>query len=252
MNTFLYHFTVFPLRILYIVCCLTWRWIRRFLLKLYKLSRGSMGIQSFIFSYSAMPLIEAGFWVDLLKASVILCTSYCLSWVDPSILYHSIRGQSMVKLYVIFNVCEVADKLLCSFGLDIMNSLLAPPAPAPALPSETPPVPSTHFPSKVQSSSVNNSTSSFLNSSTSFSAISTSSSVRHLKPVTYFLLAVLYTFLHSMVLFYQVITLNVAINSYNNALLTLLLSNQFVEIKGSVFKKFEKENLFQLSCSGKH
>lgn len=45
-------------------------------------------------------------------------------------------------------------------------------------------------------------------------------------------------------------TLNVSVNSYSNALLTLLLSNQFVEIKGSVFKKFEKENLFQLSCSG--
>ena len=48
----------------------------------------------------------------------------------------------------------------------------------------------------------------------------------------------------------MVLTLNVAINSFNNALLTLLLSNQFVEIKGSVFKRFEKENLFQLACSG--
>jgi hypothetical protein len=44
--------------------------------------------------------------------------------------------------------------------------------------------------------------------------------------------------------------MNVAINSHNNALLTLLISNQFVELKGSVFKKFEKENLFQISCSG--
>ena len=44
-------------------------------------------------------------------------------------------------------------------------------------------------------------------------------------------------------------TLNSAINSYSNALLTLLLSNQFVEIKGSVFKRFEKENLFQMSCA---
>jgi hypothetical protein len=55
---------------------------------------------------------------------------------------------------------------------------------------------------------------------------------------------------HALVLFYQLVTLNVAINSYSNALLTLLLSNQFVEIKGSVFKKFEKENLFQLTCAG--
>ena len=28
------------------------------------------------------------------------------------------------------------------------------------------------------------------------------------------------------------------------------MSNQFVEIKGSVFKKFEKENLFQMACAG--
>jgi len=56
---------------------------------------------------------------------------------------------------------------------------------------------------------------------------------------------------HSMVLFYQAITLNVATNAHNSALLSLLISNQFVEIKGSVFKKFEKENLFQMSCAGK-
>lgn len=54
---------------------------------------------------------------------------------------------------------------------------------------------------------------------------------------------------HSLVLFYQVITLNVAVNSYSNALMTLLLSVQFVEIKTTVFKKFEKENLFQLACA---
>lgn len=40
-----------------------------------------------------------------------------------------------------------------------------------------------------------------------------------------------------------------AVNSYSNALITLLLSNQFVEIKSTVFKKFEKENLFQLTCA---
>lgn len=49
---------------------------------------------------------------------------------------------------------------------------------------------------------------------------------------------------------YQLMALNVAINSYEHALLTLLVSNQFVEIKGSVFKKFEKDNLFQITCAG--
>ena len=59
----------------------------------------------------------------------------------------------------------------------------------------------------------------------------------------------MYTVVHSAALFYQVITLNVAVNSYSNALITLLMSNQFVEIKSTVFKKFEKENLFQLTCA---
>lgn len=64
-----------------------------------------------------------------------------------------------------------------------------------------------------------------------------------------FLLALIYNTVHAAALFYQVITLNVAVNSYSNALLTLLLSNQFVEVKGAVFKKIEKDNLFQLTCA---
>lgn len=70
-----------------------------------------------------------------------------------------------------------------------------------------------------------------------------------LRPLWLFTLALLYNLIHATSLFYQVITLNVAVNSYSNALLTLLMSNQFVEIKSTVFKKFEKENLFQLTCA---
>ena len=29
-----------------------------------------------------------------------------------------------------------------------------------------------------------------------------------------------------------------------------MVSNQFVELKGSVFKKFDVKNVFQMSCSG--
>ena len=79
------------------------------------------------------------------------------------------------------------------------------------------------------------------------------------------------TVVHALVLLYQLISLNVAVNSYDYALLTLLVSNQFAEIKGceyphplqlyqarltnpcfhppAVFKKFEKENLFQIACA---
>lgn len=52
-----------------------------------------------------------------------------------------------------------------------------------------------------------------------------------------------------MVLFVQLVSLNVAINSRSNALLTLLISNNFVELKATVFKKLDESNLFQISCS---
>jgi len=55
---------------------------------------------------------------------------------------------------------------------------------------------------------------------------------------------------HALVMVWQVISMNVAINSFDHSLLTLMVSNQFVEIKGSVFKKFEKDNLFQITCAG--
>lgn len=124
-------------------------------------------------------------------------------------MYHNIRGQAAIKLYVIYNMLEVFDRLLSALGQDILDCLFSP---------ETLDR-NEHGRSKV------------------------------LKPFWMFLLALAYCVVHSMGLFYQVITLNVAVNSYSNALLTLLLSNQFVEIKGSVFKKIEKENLFQLTCA---
>ncbi|KAJ2797548.1 hypothetical protein H4R20_005144, partial [Coemansia guatemalensis] len=65
----------------------------------------------------------------------------------------------------------------------------------------------------------------------------------------YFAIAQGYMLVHTLVLFYQVITLNVAVNAYSDQLLSLLISNQFVEIKSNVFKKWEKEMLFQIGCA---
>jgi hypothetical protein len=129
--------------------------------------------------------------------------------LDASRMYHFIRAQSAIKLYVIYNILEVGDRLLSALGQDILECLFS---------SET---------------------------------LSRTASGRSkvLLPMGMFCLALAYNCLHSIALYYQVITLNVAVNSYSNALLTLLLSNQFVEIKSTVFKRFEKDNLFQLTCA---
>ena len=38
-----------------------------------------------------------------------------------SIIYHFIRGQEVIKLYVLFSVLEICDKLLYSFGADMLE-----------------------------------------------------------------------------------------------------------------------------------
>ncbi|KAI9660303.1 MAG: hypothetical protein M1829_006505 [Trizodia sp. TS-e1964] len=146
---------------------------------------------------------------DLLKGLVVLFTCLILTRFDASRMYHGIKGQAAIKLYVIYNVLEVSDRLLSALGQDIFECLFS---------RET-------LERKADGRS------------------------KVLRPFGMFLLALCYNVIHSIVLFFQVITLNVAVNSYSNALLTLITSNQFVEIKSTVFKKFEKENLFQLTCA---
>lgn len=146
---------------------------------------------------------------DLLKGLLIVLSCSLLMQLDPSRMYHNIRGQSAMKLYVIYNVLEVSDRLLSAIGQDVLECL-------------------------------------FCRETLERGADGRSKLIR---PLWIFVLALIYNVLHASALFYQVITLNVAVNSYSNALLTLLMSNQFVEIKGAVFKKFEKDNLFQLTCA---
>jgi hypothetical protein len=146
---------------------------------------------------------------DMLKGSLIIFTSFLLLQFDASKMYHWVRGQAAIKLYVIYNILEVCDRLFSAIGQDVLECLFS----REALERK----PDGH--SKV------------------------------LRPLWLFIVALIYTAIHSTALFYQVITLNVAVNSYSNALITLLLSNQFVEIKSTVFKKFEKENLFQVTCA---
>ena len=153
--------------------------------------------------------LSADHKADILKGFLILVSCIILMYFDASRMYHGIRGQAAIKLYVIYNVLEVCDRLFSAIGQDVLECLF------------------------------------------SKEALERRSDGRSKvwRPFWLFILALFYNLVHSTALFYQVITLNVAVNSYSNALLTLLMSNQFVEIKSTVFKKFEKENLFQLTCA---
>jgi hypothetical protein len=172
-ETFLYTFTILPLR-------------------------GCLAIHQLLRSFKLSTARKA----DLLKGLLLVMVLGFILRLDTSKIYHNIRGQAAIKLYVMFNVLEIADKLCAALGQDILECL--------------------------------------------FSA----TSLNNFKRLAIFsLLMIVYCTVHCVVLLYQIITLNVAVNSYSNALLTLLLSNQFAEVKSAVFKKFERENLFQLTCA---
>ncbi|KAL2928632.1 Protein POLLEN DEFECTIVE IN GUIDANCE 1 [Bienertia sinuspersici] len=46
-----------------------------------------------------------------------------LGRTDISLIYHMIRGQGIIKLYVVYNVLEIFDKLWQSFGSDVFQTL---------------------------------------------------------------------------------------------------------------------------------
>ncbi|KXN90816.1 hypothetical protein AN958_03470 [Leucoagaricus sp. SymC.cos] len=190
LDSFLYTFTILPIR---------------FCLALIRLA-------SNLFRRSAPPLPPSQ-KADLLRGLLLAVSLLILTpLTDASKIYHTIRGQDTIKLYVIFNALEIADRLCASIGQDILDCLF----------SRSTLEPLSHrIPVTADT----------------------------LTPFLYFFLATMYTVAHALVMVYQLIALNVAINSYDHALLTLLVSNQFVEIKGSVFKKFEKDNLFQITCA---
>ena len=63
------------------------------------------------------------------------------------------------------------------------------------------------------------------------------------------LVVLIYTAIHSFLLFVNVATLNVAMNSDDQALLSLLIGGNFAEIKSTVFKKYNKATLFKIAAS---
>ncbi|VDN56074.1 unnamed protein product [Dracunculus medinensis] len=169
---------------------------------------------------------------DLLKALIIIITSF---------LMQIVRGQGVIKLYIFYNMLEVADKLFSSFG---QKSALLGTTKVLRRPSffqasgRVPEVKDDHDHPKGLRDILD---------ALFWTATEKSSNI--LRTLAHLLAAVVYAVIHTILVLLQATTLNVAFNSHNQALLTIMMSNNFVELKGSVFKKFAKANLFQMSCS---
>ncbi|KAL5698822.1 Protein POLLEN DEFTIVE IN GUIDANCE 1 [Ranunculus cassubicifolius] len=140
---------------------------------------------------------------------VLVCGVTLLQQADISLIYHMIRGQGTIKLYVVYNVLEIFDKLCQNFGGDVLQTLFSS--------------------AKGLASSLPENRNFWLWRFISDQA-----------------LAIVASILHSFVLLAQAITLSTCIVSHNNALLALLVSNNFAEIKSNVFKRFSRDNIHSL------
>ncbi|OWB74933.1 hypothetical protein B5S31_g4769 [[Candida] boidinii] len=153
-------------------------------------------------------------FITILLFSIVL---FFLKDLDTSKIYHNIRTGTVIKLYFMVGVLEVFDKLLGAVGQDIMMIVYR----------------------KLIGS----------NNLTTTVITTNKFKEKFIDNGVILIITIGYLYLHSYVFVYQIMALNVAINSYSNSLLTLILSNQFSELKSSVFKKIEREGLFQISCS---
>ena len=229
LDLFLFHITYLPLRFLVALLALIQTLF-------------SWGCSQ-TFGWRSRPQITRAHAYDLLKGLIIIVAVSVLGLVQVSRVYHYIRGEAIIKLYVVVSILEVLDQLFCSLGVDVMDALYRTTRDHLSLPGLVAANSATSSGSGTESPAME------MNVTFSDASITVDPFAAALRLAFHFVVAVGYTLAHAMVLFVQVVCLNVAINGRNNALLTLLVSNNFVELKGSVFKRFEAENLFQVSCA---
>ncbi|KAL1365081.1 protein POLLEN DEFECTIVE IN GUIDANCE 1 [Arachis duranensis] len=142
---------------------------------------------------------------------MMVCGVILLQQIDISLIYHMIRGQSTIKLYVIYNVLEIFDKLCQHFNGDVMRMLFHS---AEGLAKFHPEMESTRF--------------------------------WIWRFISDQVVAIVASIVHSCILLVQAITLSACMVAHNNALPAMLVSNNFAEIKSYVFKGYNKDNVRSL------
>ncbi|KAK6931665.1 Tapt1 family [Dillenia turbinata] len=168
---------------------------------------------------------------------VMICGVGLLQQTDISLIYHMIRGQGIVKLYVVYNVLEIFDKLCQSFGGEVLETLF-------------------NTAEGLANCSPENTRYWVWRFISDLALAVGASNILYLvffvKCQKLFLTHSAFLFLnafilvHSFILLAQAVTLSTCIVAHNNALLAMLISNNFAEIKSSVFKRFSKDNVHSL------
>ena len=145
---------------------------------------------------------------------VILCFACIIfqSLVDFSTVYHYIRAQSLLKVYFIFNMLEIIERLVRSWGNEIVDRMVA------------------AIPKRGELS--------LFDSLVWFSTL-----------LFYIGGTLIYTLVHCYMHFWRVMLVSVAIVSTDSSMFMIVLTNNFAELKGTVFKKYDSKSLYPVIAS---
>lgn len=74
-------------------------------------------------NFSSHRLFEPAQIIDIVKGLVLIGCAIPMCFMDISVVYHTVRAQAAIKLYMFFNMLEVCDRLLSSFGQDTLDAV---------------------------------------------------------------------------------------------------------------------------------
>jgi len=127
--------------------------------------------------------------------------------IDFSAVYHYIRAQSLLKLYLLFNMLEIIERLVRSWGNDIVDGGVK-------------------------------------------AVVDCQDGKRGVISVLlHWVLILIYTLGHTYIHFWRVMLVSVAIVSSDSSMFMIVLTNNFAELKGTVFKKYESRSLYPVITS---
>ena len=121
LDAFLYVLTFLPLRVLH-SCYLLLSDITVSVWKVHQLGWGVLFKKNGQFSLAGVSFHRSHLY-DIMRGGTLFVGCYALQLLNMSRVYHYIRGQTLIKLYVLTAMMEIFDKLLCSFGEDAFDSM---------------------------------------------------------------------------------------------------------------------------------
>ncbi|KAL7067367.1 eukaryotic membrane protein family protein [Cryptosporidium serpentis] len=151
---------------------------------------------------------------DMGRFLVLIVDILLFGMIDISYFYHYIRGQSLMKLYVIFNMLEILEKLWRSLGRDLIDSYLE---------------------SII-----------IIFSRYRLISLPIKETKEVVSPFLLYISVLTYVFIHCSIHMIRGLALNISINSSEYTMFLIVITNNFSEIKSTVFKTYNSVSLFSI------